>query len=81
MARRNASTKACHCGYRMGDPAIVEEAEHGLLGWLALSLVGITLRPDYISYRCMYCREELATSRDPKLLSRRSSQKAKAPTS
>lgn len=69
---KNASDRTCHCGHRVGHAAIVEEPEYGTLGWILLSLVGITPRPDHISFRCMYCREEIATSRSPQLLARRS---------
>lgn len=69
---KKVSDRTCHCGYRKGDPAIQEEPEYGFLGWILLSLFGITPRPHHISFRCMYCREELGTSRNPKLLARRS---------
>jgi hypothetical protein len=75
MARK-ATHKACHCGHHIGDPAIQEEPEYGFIGWLMLALFGVTLRPKHISFRCMYCREELGTSRDPKLLARRTQPKA-----
>jgi hypothetical protein len=71
MARK-LSDRTCHCGYRKGDPAIQEEPEYGFLGWILLSLFGITPRPHHISFRCMYCRAELGTSTNPKLLARRS---------
>lgn len=69
---KNAANRTCHCGHRQGDPAIREEPEYGVLGWILLSIFGITPRPDHISFRCMYCREELAQSRNPRLLARRS---------
>jgi hypothetical protein len=61
----------------MGDPAIQEEPEYGTLGWILLSIFGITPRPKYISFRCMYCREELGTSTSPKLLAKRTVPAAK----
>jgi hypothetical protein len=71
MAKK-MSDRTCHCGYRKGDPAIQEEPEYGFFGWILLSLFGITPRPHHISFRCMYCRQELGTSTNPKLLARRS---------
>jgi hypothetical protein len=56
----------------MGDPAIQEEPQYGTLGWFLLSVFGITPRPDHIAFCCMYCRDVLGTSRNPKLLARRS---------
>jgi hypothetical protein len=75
MARKPAQDRTCHCGHRRGDPAIQEEPEYGFIGWILLSIFGLTPRPDWISFRCRYCREELGTSRDPKLLARRSTPK------
>ena len=80
MASKAAADKTCHCGHRKGDPAIQEEPEYGFVGWMLLSIFGITPRPDWISFRCRYCREELGTSRDPKLLARRSTPKKVSPS-
>lgn len=68
--------RRCHCGHRRGDPEIQEEPEFTTWGWLMLSMLGMTPRPHHIVFRCMYCRAELGTSRDPKLLARRSAPKA-----
>lgn len=64
--------RTCHCGHRRGDPAIQEEPEYTTWGWIMLSMLGMTPRPHHISFRCLYCREEIGQSRDPKLLARRS---------
>ena len=69
---KKASVRSCHCGHCKGDPAIQEEPEYGFFGWILLSIFGITPRPDWIAFRCRYCRAELGTSRDPKLLAKRS---------
>lgn len=45
-------------------------------GWIMLSMFGMTPRPDHIAFRCLYCRKSVGTSRDPKLLERRSLPKA-----
>ena len=72
---RAQKNKTCHCGHHMGDPAIQEEPEYTTWGWIMLSMLGMTPRPDHISFRCMYCRKELGQSRDPKLLAMRSLRK------
>ena len=64
--------KTCFCGHRRGDPEIQEEPEYTTWGWLMLSMLGMTPRPDHISFRCAKCRKEVARSRDPKLLAMRS---------
>ena len=64
--------RTCHCGHKRGDAAIQEEPEYSTWGWIMLSIFGLTPRPDYISFRCILCRAEVGTSRDPKLLARRS---------
>lgn len=61
----------CHCGHHWDDPAIQEEPEYTTWGWICLSMLGMTPRPDYIAFRCLYCRQELGRSRDPKLLAMR----------
>lgn len=70
--------RTCHCGHRRGDAAIQEEPEYTTWGWIMLSMLGMTPRPDYISFRCYLCRKEVGQSRDPKLLERRSVTVAKA---
>jgi hypothetical protein len=71
MAKK-AEGRACHCGHRMGDRHIQEEPEYGVVGWILLSIFGITPRPDHIAFRCIHCRDELGTSQSPRLLARRS---------
>ena len=63
--------RTCHCGHRRGDPQIQEEAEYTTWGWICLSMFGMTPRPDHIAFRCVLCRAELGTSRDPKLLAKK----------
>lgn len=75
---RAQKNKTCHCGYHRDHPAIQEEPEYTTWGWIMLSMLGMTPRPDHISFRCMYCRKELGRSRDPKLLAKRSLRKPAA---
>jgi len=70
--------RVCHCGHRKGDPEIDEEPEYPTWGWILLSMFGMTPRPDHIVFRCLYCRASLGTSRDPRLLARRSEAKQAA---
>jgi hypothetical protein len=63
--------RRCHCGHEMGHAAIEEEPEYTTWGWIMLSMLGMTPRPDHIAFRCMYCRKEVGRSRDPKLLAMR----------
>lgn len=70
--------RKCHCGHRRGDAAIQEEPEYTTWGWIMLSMLGMTPRPHHISFRCLYCRQEVGQSRDPKLLARRSVKQAAA---
>lgn len=74
--KKSSNNRACHCGHRTGHPAIQEEPEYGFLGWIMLSIFGVTPRPDWIAFRCRYCRDELGTSRDPRLLAKRSAPSA-----
>jgi hypothetical protein len=51
---------------------VVEEPEYTLWGWILLSMFGVTPKPDHIVYRCQICRMSLGSTRDPKILARRS---------
>ena len=69
--------KKCRCGHERGHPLVDEEAEYTFWGWLQLSMLGFTPKPDHIVYRCTVCRQTLGTTRDPALLERRYSKQAK----
>ncbi len=56
---------------------VVEEPEYTLWGWILLSMFGITPKPDHVVYRCQMCRQSLGSTRDPKVLARRTGQKPK----
>jgi hypothetical protein len=70
--------RVCHCGNRRGHPNVQEEPEYTTWGWIMLSMLGMTPRPHHIVFRCILCRADLGTSRDPKLLERRSAPSAAA---
>jgi hypothetical protein len=70
MAERRQRT--CRCGHSKGHEMVVEEPEYTLWGWILLSMFGITPKPDHVVYRCQMCRQALGTTRDPKVLARRS---------
>lgn len=67
--------RTCHCGHAIGHPKIQEDPEYTMWGWIVLSMFGMTPRPHHIVFRCILCRDELGTSRDPKLLHRKSVQR------
>lgn len=69
--QRKMPERKCHCGHRRGDPQIHEEPEYTTWGWIMLSMFGMTPRPDHIVFRCILCRADVGTSRDPKLLARK----------
>jgi len=54
---------------------VVEEPEYTLWGWILLSMFGVTPKPDHIVYRCQICRQSLGTTRDPRVLARRTDPK------
>ena len=58
---------------------VAEEPEYTLWGWILLSMFGITPKPDHVVYRCQICRQALGSTRDPKVLARRTGQKKVAP--
>jgi hypothetical protein len=63
--------RACRCGYTKGHELVVEEPEYTLWGWILLSMFGITPKPDHIVYRCQMCRKSVGSTRDPRVLARR----------
>jgi hypothetical protein len=72
--------KTCRCGHEKSHDMVVEEPEYTLWGWILLSMFGVTPKPDHIVYRCQICRQSLGSTRDPKILARRS-QPASPPAS
>ena len=58
---------------------VAEEPEYTLWGWILLSMFGITPKPDHVVYRCQICRQSLGSTRDPKVLARRTGQQKPAP--
>ena len=70
--------RKCPCGHTRGHPEVAQDAEYTLWGWIQLSMLGITPRPDRIVFRCRRCQKSLGVSRDPALLVRR--QMPDAPT-
>lgn len=71
--------RTCKCGYTREHANVVEEPEYTLWGWIQISIIGITPRPDHIVYRCQMCRQSLGVTRDPELLARRSQPKPPTP--
>lgn len=59
---------------------VVEEPEYTLWGWILLSMFGVTPKPDHVVYRCQLCRQSLGTTRNPKVLARRTKGSAAEPT-
>ena len=62
--------RKCRCGHERGHPLVAEEAEYTFWGWIQLSMLGFTPKPDHVVYRCTICRHSLGTTRDPKILLR-----------
>jgi hypothetical protein len=63
--------RTCRCGHAKGHAHVVEEPEYTLWGWILLSMFGITPKPDHVVYRCQLCRQSVGSTRDPKVLARR----------
>jgi hypothetical protein len=60
--------RECRCGHTKEHPMVIPEREYSLLGWILLSMFGITPRPTAVVYRCSICRQALGSTRDPKIL-------------
>jgi hypothetical protein len=72
--------RTCRCGHTKDHELVAEEPEYTLWGWILLSMFGITPKPDHVVYRCQMCRQSLGSTRDPKVLARRTGQKKPSPT-
>lgn len=68
--------RTCRCGHDKRHELVVEEPEYTFWGWFSICVIGITPRPDHIVYRCQICREGVGTTRDPRLLKRRTKAQA-----
>ncbi len=67
--------RTCRCGHTKTHELVAEEPEYTLWGWILLSMFGITPKPDHVVYRCQICRQSLGSTRDPRVLARRTRQK------
>ena len=47
-------TPRCGCGYERDSPMVRAEPSYGFGGWLCL-VIGVTTRPDCITFRCRRC--------------------------
>ncbi len=70
--------RTCECGHTRSHPEVAQDPEYTLWGWIQLSMIGITPRPDRIVFRCRRCKMSLGVSRDPELLKRRAATDAPA---
>lgn len=61
--------KRCACGHTRTDPEILPEPFYTGWGWL-LFLIGVTAKPLSVLYRCVWCKQVIAQTRDPQILSR-----------
>lgn len=64
----SAANRKCACGHDRNHPEVQQEPEYTFIGWLMLSMLGMTPVPDRIAFRCIRCRQTIGFSRDPKLL-------------
>lgn len=46
------------------------EGQYTALGWLQVTLIGISVRPHRIDYRCRVCQQQFDSTSDPELLRR-----------
>lgn len=59
----------CRCGHTRNDPEVLPEPFYTGWGWL-LFLIGVTAKPLAVLYRCLWCKQVIARTRDPMILSR-----------
>jgi hypothetical protein len=60
--------RRCACGHTRAHPMIAKELEYSLWGWICISIIGITPKPERIVFRCTTCRKAVGVTRDPRLL-------------
>lgn len=66
---KTANTACCACGHTLSHSAVLPEPVYTQWGWL-LFLIGVTAKPLAVVYRCLWCKQVLAKTRDPKVLSK-----------
>lgn len=69
LAERDAATPRCACGHDRSHPQVAPEPVYTEWSWF-LFLIGVTAKPRSVLYRCIWCKQVLASTRDPKILSR-----------
>ncbi|MBI5547519.1 MAG: hypothetical protein HY901_26855 [Deltaproteobacteria bacterium] len=58
---------ACGCGHRRGHHLVSAEASYSPLGWLGVVL-GISMKPIKVRFRCRRCDVVFDESTDPQVL-------------
>jgi hypothetical protein len=65
------ATKKCRCGHARDHEHVAQEPEFTFWGWILLSILGISPKPDHIVFRCTKCGDKLGISRDKALIDRK----------
>jgi hypothetical protein len=63
---RDAAVTRCACGHDRSHPQVAPEPVYTEWSWL-LFLIGVTAKPRSVLYRCIWCKQVLASTRDPKV--------------
>ena len=60
----------CICGYDINHPKIIHKTEYSKLGWLLLTVLGLSAKPKIVKFICPECSDILMSSSDPEILSK-----------
>jgi hypothetical protein len=66
----SAAGRTCACGHTRDHESVAQEPEYTFWGWILLTILGISAKPDHVIFRCTACGQKLGVSRDPGLLAR-----------
>lgn len=69
LPAQDAAVIRCACGRDRSHPEVAPEPVYTQWSWL-LFLIGVTAKPQSVLYRCIWCKQVLASTRDPKILSK-----------
>jgi hypothetical protein len=60
--------KKCTCGNDKNSKATVHKCHYSSMGWILLSLVGMSAKPIKVDFTCTKCGETFESSTDPEVL-------------
>ncbi len=60
--------KKCSCGNDRSSQNVIHKCHYSRMGWILLSLIGMSATPIKVDFTCTKCGETFESSTDPAVL-------------